>query len=575
MTEDLKSIRRDISSAKAELNSLHDALSKKLQVDLSAKGERRDIIVFNEELGRTSPTKPVGADDSLVEYCEMESCFHYSSCTVRSSLTVYLPQLSSATAKSSQVSQLLTEMSQYLDRKGILAPSASEACVNIVYLTSGATQGQIDSFISDGTNTILVDLRTTEEKMANSKSELNFKRLIYASHSFESSFRKGYDITMFPELLHLNMNDYWRQLKPLLPVERKHFLHFHGNPSLRKVTVSVSMLTRLKEALKNVDIVVKCDVGDSVKDVQGWQLCGTAADREKGYQEAIFSLVPAEGNPTLVYTRLLEALRWGAVPVILGQGFPLPFNEIIDWRQVTVVMAAQQFNDIHYILSSFQEESIVEMKRRGRFLLETYGRSPQALTEGILSVMNKRLSTLPPLTKPYKGAVILKKQTQTNLPTTERFGTQNFTHFNDIYNLPPGPVFSYPVDPFTPPLVSGHQYASMTTEQLRYQPQHVIRDSGVTGPEFTKLLLGNRPYERYTIVILTYQRTDVLLSTIEGIKYASFLDKIIVVWNNAMDPPKDTEWPAMPIPLVVSDDQRGVVLMKYLTHHFSYMIHLP
>lgn len=65
-----------------------------------------------------------------------------------------------------------------------------------------------------------------------------------------------------------------------------------------------------------------------------WELCGTETSRTGLLQQSTFALVPAPRNMTLVSSaltlaRLYEALRAGAIPVILGgDRLQLPYSEV-------------------------------------------------------------------------------------------------------------------------------------------------------------------------------------------------------------------------------------------------------
>ena len=66
---------------------------------------------------------------------------------------------------------------------------------------------------------------------------------------------------------------------------------------------------------------------------------------------------------------------------------------------------------------------------------------------------------------------------------------------------------------------------------------------GVTSAPHQNYLLGNTPVEYFTIVMLTYQRNDVVLEALKRLHGLRYLAKVIIIWNNEEDPIGSMEWP--------------------------------
>jgi hypothetical protein len=76
--------------------------------------------------------------------------------------------------------------------------------------------------------------------------------------------------------------------------------------------------------------------------------------------------------------------------------------------------------------------------------------------------------------------------------------------------------------------------------------------SGGSGKEFSEALGGNQPREQFTIVILTYQREQVLISEVSRFYGLPYLNKVVVIWNDPLSPPADTmKWPDIGVPIEV------------------------
>ena len=62
--------------------------------------------------------------------------------------------------------------------------------------------------------------------------------------------------------------------------------------------------------------------------------------------------------------RLFEALKHGAIPIVLGNHAELPLSEAIDWRKLGVVLPKARIMELHYLLRSFSDADILVMRRQ-------------------------------------------------------------------------------------------------------------------------------------------------------------------------------------------------------------------
>ena len=562
---EVKKWRGSISVAKGELS----ALRKQKANDLTPPTTQRQDIECEEpvvilpplnrsllaKLGPAPHPSPPGPHSS----CDMATCFDLQQCSVMQTLSVHLPQVGQRTAHA-EMKQLVDHAASHLHARGVLSDDPSLSCVSIVF------QAESDSDASNGVgksaNAVVIDWRVQEKADHVTRST---SRSIVVSPSFSAeAFRQGYDLVTPPPVYNLS-TDHWRHMNPLLPVERRFLLYFQGvwSEGTQPPSPPVEQLVLLQNALRDkINLTTKCDTfGGIPVGVSGWQLCGRQEQRVSGYSSAIFSLIPATGISPVVYVRLIEALRWGSIPVVVGRETPLPFDDIIDWQQSAVVVPMGRFNEIHYILRSFHPASIMEMKKRCRFLFETYFRSPLHLLEGVLAVLRHRTAHPPPPSPDYTPPVLLYSSVEEKEEGRGRGrgGLHNFTSFHDMFNLPPGPSHSYPSLPTSPEPLSGYQYEHLANRDLLHLPKHIVESGGITGPEFSRQLLGNRPEEAFTAVVLAYDRFDVLLGVIRKLSGVPQLEKVIVVWNNPSDPPPSLEWPQLSVPLKVCKRAEGSV----------------
>jgi hypothetical protein len=76
--------------------------------------------------------------------------------------------------------------------------------------------------------------------------------------------------------------------------------------------------------------------------------------------ESQFSFVPR--GDTLFSYRLLEAVSFGCIPVILSDGWVLPFDRTIDWGAISVQVPEAIVPELPRILEAFDEARIAEMR---------------------------------------------------------------------------------------------------------------------------------------------------------------------------------------------------------------------
>lgn len=83
-----------------------------------------------------------------------------------------------------------------------------------------------------------------------------------------------------------------------------------------------------------------------------WAMCGTFTNRAAILSHSTFTLLlPPETNSgdslivsPLFLNRLAEALRVGAIPIILGPSNILPYHEFIEWDKATIIIAQVSVN---------------------------------------------------------------------------------------------------------------------------------------------------------------------------------------------------------------------------------------
>ena len=107
---------------------------------------------------------------------------------------------------------------------------------------------------------------------------------------------------------------------------------------------------------------------------------------------ATFCLIP-RGRRLGSY-RFLEALQSGCIPLILSNGWVLPFSEKIDWQKAAVFADERLLTLIPAIIREFSYEQVLSMKQQVLFLWNAYFSSVDKIVQTTLKVTISDISLL-------------------------------------------------------------------------------------------------------------------------------------------------------------------------------------
>ena len=509
--------------------------------------------------------------------CSREGCLDYSRCPLTKPFGVYFYNQHHADLFDLEYPELVKDLIVTLTKAHSLVSDPDLACMFVVIV--GPLKVHIDEatlgrklealpYWHGGSNHAVIHMAYSNETVDIHSDAIDLGRAIHI-RSFTDG--ENFNDLLLPPISSVEQFS----LPQFLPTFRPTFLIFEGQ--MQKKTdksahsdhgTSPDWLTQQLLSLQaavsrntqdRLSIITSCTDIPSTTDGKHtfgeWQLCGTEKDRAHKLSTSTFSLVLNSRSGSLgpvTYLRLVEALRFGAIPVLVGIEH-LPLAEVIDWKAAAISVPPSSLGQLHYILRHLDSNTILKFRWQGKHLWETYFKSPSRMLEGILAVVRWRALHPPPAAMDYYALTTYLSQTSDVPPLTPSTFQYNFTTYNwAFWNSPPGPNFMYPVTPFKPTPVSGSQYATLSKEQLSGLPSHVVAGGGITGPFFEDFLLGNVPEEQFTVVILTYERNQVLLDAIGRLSNMDHLAKVVVIWNNPDPPPDTMKWPDIGVAVEVS-----------------------
>ena len=566
-------LRKEVALTKKELGNAKNDVAKAGQGAVAVKSTTTQppIIILpqlqNGILNHLSP--PLDKQDqpstTTGSSCSLQKCFDFSLCPLTRNFDIHIYNTEQninvvgTMPNEDDVKDFLTE----LQGKKLLTSNPSSACLHVLIIgtvedpkAAEAKLKELNYWRGSGINHLIIEHPSV---LVSQLHKVNTGSAIVSSvhHGY---LRKKFDIFSAPTVTKAE-GKFREHLPLLLSISRQKLLYFHGECQAGKTTERLQPLLdgllQLKEHIGDVDISMSCEKVDEAYPAGGSEcnLCGNQAERFAHLAVSRFALIP-EMPGVLMFVRLIETLRSGAIPVILGTDFSLPFDDKLDWDLAVLRIPSGHFSQIHLILRSIGENDLQQFTLRGRFLYETYFRSPQKIMSTVLAmVQSYTMHPAPAVTDVSFPSVKQKKQMSASnyisMPSTQ--WRHNYTqHSHSLWNKPPGPFYAFPNSPKDPVPLSGTQYVGLTEAELKQLPPHIVLAGGITGPYFEDYLLGNVPNEQFTVVMLTYQRNSVMTEAVERLSGLPHLHKVIVVWNNPEDISSSIAMPNIDVPVEVT-----------------------
>ncbi len=489
--------------------------------------------------------------------CTMDSCFDFSRCSLTSGAPVYLYDRAAN-------GELFGGEVEFTDR-------AEEACLFMVLASRkmdseslSAHLGSLPHFNGDGRNHLLVVVADD----ARVRSTLPNRVMVAQAHVPKDVFRPAFDLVLPSAARGVNSTkpevEAWQLAAAILPVRRRYLISFQGAKWKQQQQQQQQRLSEAEEAVVSslrdikrdvtdddayVDVNCKVDAAAGQMVEGDWLPCGTEETRGKVLSSSTFSLIVSSPVTRAISTaslqlRLHEALRWGAIPVVLGSdSLALPFSEFVDWRKAAVMVPTARATELHFLLRSFSDADLFDMQRQGAYVWRTYLSRTSLVLKTVVQTLRERLLIPPPVAKdsPSPDAFDGTKPTFTDqltldLEPSEPLGPlepprpspvfrRNFSSLSlDGYlrwNGQFDPFVLLPNAPWDPLLPTDAKFLGSPGG---FRP--IGDGAGGTGREFSQAIGGNLPSEQFTVVMLTYEREQVLLDSLSRLYGLPFLNKV-------------------------------------------------
>uniref|UniRef100_A0A336MS02 glucuronosyl-galactosyl-proteoglycan 4-alpha-N-acetylglucosaminyltransferase n=1 Tax=Culicoides sonorensis TaxID=179676 RepID=A0A336MS02_CULSO len=631
---DIGLFNQRIDDLKQELLRQQTELDRlKISVEQAMVSQREAILRNTPELSNPKqlfadsiPFKNPQISKEFIVECKMSNCFDHSRCSLTSGFPVYLydPETTSILKAGYDIDGFLkTTIKQTFGYNAHLTSNPERACVYFVIVGEALPEqneiknirnsdqirnpknfsDNLKSFArlpywgGDGRNHVILSLSRRNIGSSNNLFNVNTGRAIIVQSTFYAKqFRRGFDLIV-PPLLGPPGGDVWQECAYMVPARRAYLLSFQGELTTKKqgTVLDEFIIDHLKEIsdgptqdkfLLQFECVPATEQQSDSFNHRDWSLCGTENSRKIILKESTFALIfaPSENlvSSTLIQARLYEALRSGAIPIILGDSVQLPYQETIDWRKIVIILPKARITEIHFLLRSVSDSDLLLMRRQGRMIWERYLSTVQATIDTIIASLRDRLGIPPKPIQPIVAhsvfnssfiplktdAAILDSEPEESLgpieppfpsPMFKRNYTALLTQSKEIWNDWADPFALYPQLPFDPVLPSDAKFVGSS---MGFRP--IGKGAGGAGKEFSEALGGNQPREQFTIVILTYEREQVLMDSLGRLFGLPYLNKVIVVWNSPKPPLEDLRWPDIGVPVEVVRAPRNSLNNRFL-----------
>ncbi|XP_032625928.1 exostosin-1 [Chelonoidis abingdonii] len=473
-----------------------------------------------------SPRQKRDANSSVYKgkKCRMESCFDFTLCKKNGFKVYVYPQ-----QKGEKIAESYQNILAAIEGSRFYTSDPSQACLFVLsldtldrdqlspqYVHNLRSKVQSLHLWNNGRNHLIFNLYsgTWPDYTEDVGFDIGQAMLAKASISTEN-FRPNFDVS-----IPLFSKDHPRT------GGEKGFLRFNTIPPLRKymlVFKGKRYLTGIGSDTRNalyhvhngedVVLLTTCKHGKDWQKHKDSRCDRDNTEYEKfDYREmlhnATFCLVPR--GRRLGSFRFLEALQAACVPVMLSNGWELPFSEVIDWNQAAVIGDERLLLQIPSTIRSIHQDKILALRQQTQFLWEAYFSSVEKIVLTTLEIIQDR---------------IFKHISRNSL----------------IWNKHPGGLFVLP------------QYSSYLGDFPYYYANLGLK----TPSKFTAVIHAVTPL---------VSQSQPVLKLLVAVAKSQYCAQIIVLWNCDKPLPAKHRWPATPVPVIVIEGESKVMSSRFLPY---------
>ncbi|KAK2886886.1 hypothetical protein Q8A67_015114 [Cirrhinus molitorella] len=453
--------------------------------------------------------------------CRMQSCFDFSLCQ-RNGFKVYVyPQ-----QKGEKISESYQNILSTIEGSRLYTSDPSQACLFVLsldtldrdqlspqYVHNLKTKVQSLPLWNNGRNHLIFNLYsgTWPDYTEDLGFDIGQAMLAKASISTEN-FRPNFDVSipLFSKEHPRTGGDRGYLKYNTIPPFRKYMLVFKGKRYLTGIGSDTRNALYHVHNAEDVVLLTTCKHGKDWQKHKDARCDKDNAEYDKyDYREMLhnstFCLVPR--GRRLGSFRFLEALQAACVPVMLSNGWELPFSEVIDWNTAAVIGDERLLLQIPSTVRSIHQDKILALRQQTQFLWEAYFSSVEKIVLTTLEIIQDR---------------VLQQTSRSNL----------------MWNSHPGGLFTLP------------QYSSYLGDFPFFYAKLGIKPN----PKFTAVIHAVTPL---------VSQSQPILKLLVSVARSQYCAQIIVLWNCDKPLPAKHRWPATSVPIIVIEGENKVMSSRF------------
>ncbi|NXM58455.1 EXT1C protein, partial [Illadopsis cleaveri] len=338
--------------------------------------------------------------------CRMETCFDFSRCERHGFKVFTYPQ-----ERGQPVSETYSKILSSIERSRYHTPDPEEACLFILSIDtldrdhlSAQYVPNVDEKIrgfplwNGGRNHLIFNLYSGTWPGYTRELGFDIGQAILAKASFDTqSFRPGFDVSipLFSKDHPQRGGDRGWLYQDSVPPKKKYLLVFKGKRYLTGIGSGTRNALHHIHNGKDIISLTTCKHGKDWEKHKDTRCDKDNVDYERfDYQELLhnstFCIVPR--GRRLGSFRFLEALQAACIPVLLSDGWELPFSEAIDWGKAAVVGSERLLLQIPSAVRCIHPERVLAFQQHTQFLWDAYFSSVDKIVHTTLEIIKDRLS---------------------------------------------------------------------------------------------------------------------------------------------------------------------------------------
>ncbi|KAF4800092.1 Exostosin-1c [Turdus rufiventris] len=466
----------------------------------------------------------------------METCFDFSRCERHGFKVFTYPQ-----ERGQPISETYSKILSSIERSRYHTLNPEEACLFILGIDtldrdhlSGQYVRDVDEKIrgfalwNGGRNHLIFNLYSGTWPSYSGELGFDIGQAMLAKASFDTrSFRPGFDISipLFSKEHPQHGGDRGWLHQDSVPPKKKYLLVFKGKRYLTGIGSGTRNALHHIHNGQDIISLTTCKHGKDWEKHKDTRCDKDNVDYERfDYQELLhnstFCIVPR--GRRLGSFRFLEALQAACIPVLLSDGWELPFAEVIDWGRAAVVGSERLLLQIPSAVRCIHPERVLAFQQQTQFLWDAYFSSVDKIVHTTLEVSPPPRIPLPSCQahSPVLGASLGPPQIIKDRLSPHR------SRSRFLWNSLPGGLLVLP------------DFSTHLGDFPFYYLQH-----------------GYSPSQKFTAFIRVVSQAGSLsqpiLRLIQVVSGSQYCAQIVVLWSCEKPPPPSGKWPQSSVPLTI------------------------